>query len=41
MKIQINGGKMINVNMRIKNIIYVNKIMFETLLHLIVKLENI
>ena len=41
MKIQINSGKMTNVNMRVKNIIYVKEIMFEILLHLIVKLENI
>ena len=39
--IQINGGIMINVDVSVKNIIYVKKIMFGILLHVIVKLENI
>ena len=39
--IQINGGIMINVDVSVKNIIYVKKIMFGILLHVIVKLEII
>ena len=39
--IQINGGIMINVDVSVKNIIYVKKIMFGILLHVIVKMENI
>ena len=38
---QINGGIMVNVNVSVKNIIYVKKIMFGILLHVIVKMENI
>ena len=38
---QINGGIMINVNVSVKNIVYVKKIMFGILLHLVVKMENI
>ena len=37
--IQINGGKMINVSVR--NVMYVKKIMFGILLHVIVKMGNI
>ena len=39
--IQINGGIMINVDVSVKNIIYVKKIMFGTLLHVTVKMEII
>ena len=38
--IQINGGLTINVVVSVKNIIYVKKIIFEILLHLLVKMEN-
>ena len=36
--IQINGGIMINVNVSVKNVMYVKKIAFGTLLH--VNCEN-
>ena len=39
--IQINGGIAINVDVNVKNIIYVKIIMFGILLHVIVKMENI
>ena len=39
--IQINGGITINVDVNVKNIIYVKKIMFGILLLVVVKLENI
>ena len=39
--IQINGGTMINVNVSVKNVMYVKKIMFEILLHVIVEMEHI
>ena len=39
--IQINAGIMINVNMSVKNVMYVGKIMFGIMLHVIVKMENI
>ena len=39
--IQINGGTMINVNMNVKNVTYVKKIMCRILLHVILKTENI
>ena len=39
--IQLNGGITINVDVSVKNIIYVKKIMFGILLHVIVKMENI
>ena len=38
--IQTNGG-ITNVDVSIKIIIYVKKIMFQILLHVIVKIENI
>ena len=38
---QINGGIMINVNISVKNIIYVKNIMFRILIHVFVKMENI
>ena len=39
--IQINGGITVNVNVRVKNVMYGKKIIFETLLHVVVKMENI
>ena len=39
--IEINGGITINFDVSVKNIIYVKKIMFGILLHVIVKMENI
>ena len=39
--IQINGVIKKNVNVRVKNVMYVKKIMFGILLHVIVKMENI
>ena len=38
---QINGGTMINVDASIKSVLYVKKIMFEILLHVLVEMENI
>ena len=38
---QVNGGITINVDVSVKNIIYVKMIMFRILLHVIVKTENI
>ena len=39
--IQINSGIMINVNVSVKNVMYVKKITFGILLHIIVKMESI
>ena len=39
--IRISGGIMINVDVSVKKVMYVKKIMFEILLHVIVKMENI
>ena len=39
--IQINGGIMINADVSVKNVMYVKKIMFGILLHVIAKMENI
>ena len=39
--IQINGGITINVNVSVKNVAYVKKIIFGTLLHVVAKMENI
>ena len=39
--IQINSGITINVDVTVKNIIYVKKIMFGILLHVVVTIENI
>ena len=39
--IQINGGIMINVDMNVKNVMYVKKTLFRILLHVIVKMEKI
>ena len=36
--IQINGGRMINVDVSVKNVMYVTKIMFGILLHVIMKM---
>ena len=38
---QVNGGITTNVDVSVKKIIYVKKIMFGILLHVIVKMENI
>ena len=38
---QINGEIKINIDVSVKNIIYVKKIMFRIFLHVIVKMENI
>ena len=37
---QINGGIMINVDKRVKNAMYVEKIIFGILLHLVAKIKN-
>ena len=39
--IQVNGRIMTNVNVSVKNVMYVKKIMFGVLLHVIVTMENI
>ena len=39
--IQINGGITINVDVSVKNIIYVRKKIFGILVHVFVKMENI
>ena len=39
--IQINGKIMINVDVSVKNIRYVKKIIFEIRLNLVAKMENI
>ena len=39
--IPINGGITINVDVSVKNIIYVKKVMFRILLHITVKMEII
>ena len=38
---QINGGIMMNVDVSVKNTIYLKKIMFGILLHVVVKMGNI
>ena len=38
---QINGGVIINVDVSVKNVMYVKKIIFEILLHVVVKMESI
>ena len=38
---QINDGIMINVNVSVKHIMYVKKIIFGFLLHVFAKIENI
>ena len=39
--IQINGAITINRDVSVKNVMYVKKIIFRTLLHVVVKMENI
>ena len=39
--IQIKGGIMTNINVSVENLMYVKKIMFGILLHVIVKIKNI
>ena len=39
--IQINDGMKINVDVSVKNIIYVKKNMFGILVHVFMKMENI
>ena len=39
--IQINGGIMINVDVSVKRVKYVKKIIFGVLLYVVVKMENI
>ena len=39
--IQINGGITINVYVNVKNVMYVEKIKFGILLHVVAKMENI
>ena len=39
--IQINGEITINIDVSIKNVMYVQKIIFSILLHVVVKMENI
>ena len=39
--IQINGEVMINVDVNVENVMYVKKIIFGILLHVVVKMENI
>ena len=39
--VQINGGIMINVDVSVKKLMYVKKIVFVILLHVIAKMENI
>ena len=38
--IQINGGIMINVKVSVKNVMHVKKIVFGTLLYVLVKMDN-
>ena len=39
--IQVNGEITINVDVSVRNIIYVKKIMYGILLHVIVKMEDL
>ena len=39
--IQINGGITINVDVSVKNVMYLKKIIFRILLHVIAKMESI
>ena len=39
--IKINGGITINVNVNVKNVVYVKRIMFGIQEHVIVKMKNI
>ena len=38
---EINGGITINVDVNLKNVMYVKKIIFGILQHVVVKMENI
>ena len=38
---QINGGKTVYVDVSLKNVTYVKKIIFGILVHVFVKMENI
>ena len=38
---QINGRMTKNVDMSVKNVMYVKKIIFEILIHVVIKIENI
>ena len=38
--IQINGRITINVDVKVKNVMYVKKIIFGILLHVVVKMKN-
>ena len=39
--IQTKSGKMVNVDASVKNVIYVKKIIFGILLHVVVKMKSI
>ena len=39
--IQINGGRTVNVDVSVKNIMYVKKVIFRILLDVVFKLKNI
>ena len=39
--IQINDGIVVNVDVSVKNAMYVKKILFGILLHVIVKMKNV
>ena len=38
---QINGGITINVHVSVRNIVYMKKLVFGILLHVVVKTENV
>ena len=38
---QVNGAITMNIDVSVKNMIYMKKIMFGILLHVVVKMENI
>ena len=39
--LQINGGTTINADVSVKNVMYMKKIIFGILLHVVAKIENI
>ena len=39
--IQINGGIMMNVDVRVENVMHVKNVVFRILLHVVVKMESI
>ena len=41
MQIQINGGITTNVDVSVKNVMYIKKIIFAILVHVFVKMEKI